>query len=109
MNVLLLHNRYREPGGEERSVSEIEALLRARGHRVERFERSSAALEGSRGRLRAGAAMVRGGLDPAEVERAVGRTGAEVVHAHNLNPLLGPRRSRRRVAPVLGSSCTCTT
>ena len=91
MNVLLLHNRYREPGGEERSVSEIEALLRARGHQVERFERSSAVLEGTRGRLRAGAAMVRGGHDPAEVERAVGRTGAEVVHAHNLNPLLGPR------------------
>jgi glycosyltransferase involved in cell wall biosynthesis len=91
VKVLLLHNRYREPGGEERSVAEIAALLRARGHAVDLCERSSAALDGARGRLRAGAAMLRGGLEPGEVERAVRRSGAEVVHAHNLNPLLGPR------------------
>jgi glycosyltransferase involved in cell wall biosynthesis len=87
VNVLLLHNRYREPGGEERSVAEIEALLRARGHAVELLERSSARV----GRLEAGAAMLRGGLDPGEIAGLVPRTGTEVVHAHNLNPLLGPR------------------
>jgi glycosyltransferase involved in cell wall biosynthesis len=91
VNVLLLHNRYREPGGEERSVAEIAALLRSRGHEVTLLERSSASLDGTRGRMRAGAAIVRGGLDPAEVEQAVKRTGAQIVHAHNLNPLLGPR------------------
>lgn len=90
MNVLLLHNRYREPGGEERSVAEIASLLRSRGHEVTLLERSSAALEGVRGRLRAGTAMLRGGLDPADVEEAVRRSGAEIVHAHNINPLLGP-------------------
>jgi glycosyltransferase involved in cell wall biosynthesis len=91
VKVLILHNRYREPGGEERSVTEIAALLRERGHTVELHERSSAALAGPRGTLRAGAGMLRGGLDPDQVERAVERSGAEVVHAHNLNPLLGPR------------------
>lgn len=91
MNVLLLHNRYRDPGGEERSVAEIASLLRSRGHEVTLLERSSAALGGVRGRLRAGTAMLRGGLDPAEVEQAVGQSGAEIVHAHNINPLLGPR------------------
>ncbi len=87
LNVLLLHNRYRAPGGEERSIAEIEALLRERGHRVELLERSSAGL----GRARAAAGMLRGGLDPDAVADAVRRSGAEVVHAHNINPDFGPR------------------
>lgn len=88
--VLLLHNRYREPGGEERSVAEIADLLRARNHSVTVFERSSAELSGTRARLKAGASMVAGGHDPEAVGKAVERTGAEIVHAHNINPLLGP-------------------
>jgi glycosyltransferase involved in cell wall biosynthesis len=90
-SVLLLHNRYREPGGEERAVGAIEALLRARGHRVELLERSSAELAGWAGRARAGAAMLRGGADPREVAFAVDRSGAEILHVHNLNPLFGTR------------------
>jgi len=87
MNVLVLHNRYREAGGEERSVEEIVRLLGARGHAVEVLERSSADV----GRARAGAALLAGGLDPGEVERAVRRHGADVVHAHNVHPLFGAR------------------
>jgi glycosyltransferase involved in cell wall biosynthesis len=87
MNVLVLHNRYREAGGEERSVEEIVRLLRARGHAVEVLERSSADV----GPARAGAALVAGGLEPAEVERAVRRHGSDVVHAHNVHPLFGAR------------------
>jgi glycosyltransferase involved in cell wall biosynthesis len=87
VNVLILHNRYRQPGGEERSVAQIEALLRQRGHRVEILERTSEGL--SRGR--AGSGMLRGGSDPAEVARAVSGLGAEVVHAHNIHPLFGAR------------------
>jgi glycosyltransferase involved in cell wall biosynthesis len=87
VNVLLLHNRYRGPGGEERSVAEIATLLRGQGHAVEVLERSSAAV----GRARAGAAMVAGGLQPGEVAEAVQRTRADVVHAHNIHPLWGSR------------------
>jgi glycosyltransferase involved in cell wall biosynthesis len=91
VNVLILHNRYRAPGGEERSVAEIGALLQERGHHVELLERSSAELAGRRGRLRAGAAMTMGGLGPGEVAEAVRRAGADVVHAHNVHPLWGSR------------------
>jgi len=87
MNVLLLHNRYRAEGGEERAVAEIASLLERRGHEVRRLERSSAAV----GRGRAARSLLRGGEDPGEVARAVRETGAEVVHAHNLHPLLGWR------------------
>lgn len=87
MRVLLLHNRYRALGGEERAVGDIAELLSRRGHTVEVLERSSS----DASRARAGAALLRGGLDPAEVSSAVRRLRAEVLHAHNLHPLFGWR------------------
>ena len=87
MRVLLLHNRYRAEGGEERAVSDLESLLRARGHAVARLERSS--LDTSSGTAARG--LLAGGLDPDAVTRAVREMSADVVHAHNLHPLLGWR------------------
>jgi glycosyltransferase involved in cell wall biosynthesis len=46
---------------------------------------------GGAGRVQAAAGLLRGGLDPCEVGDAVRRTGARVVHAHNLNPAFGWR------------------
>ncbi len=87
MRVLLLHNRYRMEGGEERAVGEIAALLRRHGHEVRTLERSSA----HSGSLTAAAGLLAGGIDPGEVAAAVREQGAQVVHAHNLHPLLGWR------------------
>jgi len=87
MRVLLLHNRYRLTGGEERAVASARDLLRARGHEVELLERSSA----SAGRLRAARGIVGGGVDPDEIGAAVRALGADVVHAHNVHPLFGWR------------------
>ena len=86
--ILLLHNRYRHPGGEERAVDDLAWLIREQlGEDVEVLERDSAAL----GRARAAAGLLRGGLAPDEVARAVRRTGARVVHAHNVHPSFGWR------------------
>jgi glycosyltransferase involved in cell wall biosynthesis len=85
--ILLLHNRYRTTGGEERAVAEIAALLRRRGHEVEVLERSSQGM----GRGRAALGLLAGGLDPDAVGEAVRRLGADVVHAHNVHPTLGWR------------------
>jgi glycosyltransferase involved in cell wall biosynthesis len=90
-NVLLLHNRYREPGGEERSVAQIAALLASRGHRCEVLERSSERLGGGGGRARAALSMLSGGSGAQEVGAAVAGLGAQVVHAHNINPLFGSK------------------
>ncbi len=85
--ILLLHNRYRTTGGEERAVAEIAALLRRRGHEVEVLERSSEDV----GRARAALGLLGGGLDADAVGRTVRRLGADVVHAHNIHPTLGWR------------------
>ena len=86
--ILVLHNRYRTTGGEERAVDDLTWLAREHlSEEVEVLERDSATL----GRARAAVAMLRGGLEPEDVAAAVRRTGARVVHAHNLNPAFGWR------------------
>ncbi len=91
MVILMLHNRYRQRGGEERSVTEQASLLRERGHRVEVLERSSEGLHGFGGQARAARALLRGGESEQEVAELVRRFGVDVVHAHNLHPLFGWR------------------
>ena len=86
--ILLLHNRYRVPGGEERAVEDLAWLIREHlGEEVEVLERDSSALS----QREAAEGLLRGGLAPEEVGEAVRRTGARVVHAHNVNPTLGWR------------------
>ena len=86
--ILFLHNRYRTTGGEERVVDDLLWLVREQlGEDAQLLGRDSAGL----GRGRAAAGLLRGGLDPEEVGKAVRRSGARVVHAHNLNPSLGWR------------------
>jgi glycosyltransferase involved in cell wall biosynthesis len=86
--VLFLHNRYRTIGGEERVVEDLRWLVCEQlGEDTELLERDSALL----GRARASAGLLRGGLAPDDVAAAVRRTGARIVHAHNLQPALGWR------------------
>lgn len=86
--VLFLHNRYRTTGGEERTVEDLLWLVREHlDEPAELLARDSAAL----GRAHAALGLLRGGLQPADVARAVRLSGARVVHAHNLHPSLGWR------------------
>jgi glycosyltransferase involved in cell wall biosynthesis len=86
--VLFLHNRYRATGGEERVVEDLMWLVREQLHEpVELLSRSSAEL----GRGGAALGLLRGGLAPEDVTRAIDSGGARVVHAHNLQPALGWR------------------
>lgn len=85
--VLILHNRYRISGGEERFVAQQLELLGRRSQHVELFERASR----DASRVRAAAGMARGGIDPQAIGEAVRESGAQIVHAHNIHPLLGFR------------------
>lgn len=85
--MLLVHNRYRIPGGEERSVElQLEALRHA-GVAHALLERRSADLS----RPQAALALLRGGGDEDDVAAAIRELQADVVHVHNMLPLPGPR------------------
>lgn len=86
--ILLLHNAYRVRGGEERAVDDLAWLIPAElGEPVTVLGRDSAHTTPAR----AAAGLLRGGLAPERVGEAVRRTGARVVHAHNVHPTFGWR------------------
>jgi glycosyltransferase involved in cell wall biosynthesis len=87
MRVLVVHNRYRIQGGEERSVELQLAALRRAGVAHALLERSSADLS----RPQAALALLRGGRDEDDVEAAARELEAGVVHVHNMLPQPGPR------------------
>jgi glycosyltransferase involved in cell wall biosynthesis len=85
--VLVVHNRYRVHGGEERAVDLQLAALRRAGIPHAAFFRDSA----DAGRTAAARALVRGGDAPEHVATAARSLEADVVHFHNLQPLFGSR------------------
>jgi glycosyltransferase involved in cell wall biosynthesis len=87
MRVLLLHNRYRIEGGEERSVELQVAALRDTDVTHALLERSSSTMS----RPRAAVALLRGGSHEDDVTAAVRELDADVVHVHNMLPAFGPR------------------
>ncbi|WP_026909714.1 glycosyltransferase family 4 protein [Patulibacter minatonensis] len=89
--ILHLHHRYRTLGGEEPAIAALRRLTEdVLGEETALLERDSTAISGAR----AAAGLLRGGLDPDEVVREVRRTGARIVHAHNVHPTFGARALR---------------
>ncbi|MDX2821327.1 glycosyltransferase [Streptomyces ipomoeae] len=94
MHVLVVHNRYSsaQPSGENRVVDEEVALLRAAGHRVDVFERRSDDIA-ARSLLGKVAVPLLVPWNPAVRAELAARLRTErpdVVHVHNVFPLLSP-------------------
>ncbi|MES4904234.1 glycosyltransferase [Streptomyces sp. NPDC000395] len=94
MHVLVVHNRYSsaQPSGENRVVDEEVGLLRAAGHRVEVFERRSDDIA-ARSLLGKAAVPLLVPWNPAVRTELAARLRTErpdVVHVHNVFPLLSP-------------------
>lgn len=86
--VLALHHDYRIRGGEEAAAQALADVAESElGERVAWLRRSSGTLSGGA----AARGLVRGGTDPRQVSAALRGTGADLLHAHNLFPTLGPR------------------
>jgi glycosyltransferase involved in cell wall biosynthesis len=94
MHVLVVHNHYSsaQPSGENRVVDEEVGLLRAAGHRVEVFERRSDDIAG-RSLIAKAAVPLLVPWNPAVRTELAARLRTErpdVVHVHNVFPLLSP-------------------
>ncbi|ARP74445.1 glycosyl transferase [Streptomyces pluripotens] len=94
MHVLVVHNRYAsaQPSGENKVVDQEVALLRGAGHRVELFERRSDDIA-ARSLLGKAAVPLLVPWNPAVRTELTARLRTErpdVVHVHNVFPLLSP-------------------
>ncbi|WP_240137724.1 glycosyltransferase [Streptomyces sp. MUM 178J] len=94
MHVLVVHNRYAsaQPSGENKVVDQEAALLRGAGHRVDVFERRSDDIA-ARSLLGKAAVPLLVPWNPAVRVELAARLRTErpdVVHIHNVFPLLSP-------------------
>ncbi|POX43273.1 glycosyl transferase [Streptomyces sp. Ru73] len=94
MHVLVVHNRYAsaQPSGENKVVDQEVALLRDAGHRVEVFERRSDDIA-ARSLPGKAAVPLLVPWNPAvrtELAARLRATRPDVVHVHNVFPLLSP-------------------
>ena len=89
LRVLLVHNRYQRPGGEDYVFETEAALLDDAGHAVARFEMHNADANGlSRVALARRTVWSREGYRAVEAAALAHR--ADVVHFHNTLPLVSP-------------------
>jgi len=90
--ILLIHNRYRQPGGEDVVVAAQSRLLREKGHDVEHFEKDNRTIDGYN--LFQKAALFFNTADnssaAAEVAALAHHFKPDVAFVHNTLPLLSP-------------------
>src|SRR5512133_2040522 len=110
MRVLIAHNRYRTVSGEDRHVALLAAALQDAGLETQVFEPRSDVLTTSRlRRLRAGALLA---YSPraAGIGRLLKDWRPDLVHFHNIWPLLTPaafRMSKQAGAAVVLTLHNC--
>jgi glycosyltransferase involved in cell wall biosynthesis len=106
VRILILHSRYLSgaASGENSVVEDETALLRAAGHEVDVWDPSPSA-DSSIAAARLGARAIWSSAAMARVRESIRHTRAEVVHLHNLFPMLSPAAlravARERVPSVV--------
>ncbi|MCZ4304590.1 glycosyltransferase [Zoogloeaceae bacterium G21618-S1] len=87
--VLVVHNAYQHRGGEDSVVDAEMALLRERGHEVERLAAHNDSIA-DMSRLTLAGRTFWSRPAAAALDEAVGRFAPAVIHVHNTFPLLSP-------------------
>jgi glycosyltransferase involved in cell wall biosynthesis len=92
LKILVVHNTYQQPGGEDVVFEQERRLLERRGHRVITYTRSNRELEklSSFARLKTVGNLVSAGDSKREVERILREEHPDVVHVHNTFMMISP-------------------
>lgn len=92
MLILLIHNFYQRPGGEDARVRQERDLLISHGHRVIEYTRNSGeiALNGLASRVRLGTRTLWSKRTYRELSSLIARDRPDVAHIHNTIPLISP-------------------
>ena len=89
MNILLVHNFYRQPGGEDQVFADEGMLLERHGHTVARFTMDNDAIEGM-GRFQLARKTIWNKDAQQALRQAARDIKADIVHFHNTFPLISP-------------------
>jgi glycosyltransferase involved in cell wall biosynthesis len=90
MRVLLVHNFYQIPGGEDSIVREELSLLAQHGVDVELFSVSNTNIKGPLGAITAAFQVVYNPFARRALSKKLAEFQPDVVHIHNFFPLLSP-------------------
>lgn len=90
MKVLIVHNLYRDRGGEERYIELHRRLLEERGHEVSLFTKDSRDVASKRDKLALPLTMTHSAASAQEMRELLKRERPDVVHVNNLFPLISP-------------------
>lgn len=106
MKVLLIHNEYRQPGGEEVVVAQERELLERAGHQVVRYRRTNWEADSEVGLGQVGLVkrIVWAKDSREEVARLLDREKPDLVHVHNTFMVISPSiysACREAGAPVV--------
>lgn len=105
MHILMIHNNYAKPSGEEHASQGIADLLEANGHQVSWFRRSSEEIIGSKiGKLKAFFTGIYNPSSIKEISKVLDKIKPDVVQVQNLYPLISPsimKELKRRNLPVV--------
>ncbi|HJW57790.1 MAG TPA: glycosyltransferase family 4 protein [Burkholderiaceae bacterium] len=103
MRILVAHNAYQFSGGEDAVVDAEIALLRGYGHDVEVYRRHNNELK-NMSRIQAAVSAIWSRRSTIEMERIINVFKPNVIHAHNIFPLISPSifwLSARKNIPIL--------
>lgn len=90
MKILVLHNRYKQHGGEDVTVENEKMLLTKHAHEVVLCEANNKQITGAWSRVKTAGSAVYSQSSKRLVTEAVLAFKPAVVHAHNLFPLISP-------------------
>ncbi len=103
LRILMAHNRYQTPGGEDRSTHDEAELLRSAGHHVDLWEVSNEKIAGGGG-IGTALGAIWSTAAVAELKRRLRVQTYDLLHVQNYFPLLSPAilsvASRNGVATV---------
>jgi glycosyltransferase involved in cell wall biosynthesis len=89
MRILIAHNYYRYPGGEDHCFAEEAELLRSHGHIVDLFMLHNNEID-DLSRFRLASKTIWNSNVYAEIIKLLGTNSYDVVHVHNTLPLISP-------------------
>jgi glycosyltransferase involved in cell wall biosynthesis len=90
VKILLLHNFYQQPGGEDAVVQQEKSLLTAKGHDVQLFTVDNDSIAGLWSRAHTALESIYSLSSRSKVREAIRGFAPELVHVHNFFPLLSP-------------------